>query len=54
MRRFFQTKTSYTDRFSNKYHIYDALFDLILYVPVNIFQFCWDGSSCDELVLSKD
>ena len=29
------------------------VFDLILYVPVNIFQSCWDGSSWVEPVLSK-
>ena len=27
---------------------------LMLYVPVNIFQLCRDGSSCVEPVLSKD
>ena len=30
------------------------LFDLILYVPFKKFQLCWNGSSLDELVLSKD
>ena len=32
-----------------------ALFDLLrLYIPVNIFQLCQDGSSQVEPVLSKD
>ena len=32
-----------------------CLFDLILYLPVNIFQLCQDGSSCvDPVLLSKD
>ena len=31
-----------------------VLFDLILYVPVNSFQSCWDGSSWVEPVLSRD
>ena len=30
------------------------LFDLILYVPVNNFQLCLDGSSWVEPELSKD
>ena len=30
-----------------------CLFDLILYVPVKIFQSCWDGSSWVEPVLSR-
>ena len=30
------------------------MFDLILYVHSTIFQFCWDGSSWIEPVLSKD
>ena len=30
------------------------MFDLILYVPVNIFQLCRDGSTRVEPVLSKD
>ena len=32
----------------------NSLFDLILYVPVNTFQLCRDGSSWVEPVLSKD
>ena len=35
-------------------HLIICLFDLILYVPVNIFQLCRDGSSCVKQVLSKD
>ena len=31
-----------------------CLFDLILYVPVNVFQLCRDRSSWIEPVLSKD
>ena len=31
-----------------------AFFDLILYVPMNIFQLCLYMSSLDEPVLSKD
>ena len=31
-----------------------TLFDLIIYVPVNNFQLCQDGSSWVEPVLSKD
>ena len=30
------------------------LFDMMIYVPVNTFQLCRDGSSCVELVLDKD
>ena len=31
-----------------------CLFDLILYIPINIFQLCPDGVSCVEPVLSRD
>ena len=35
-------------------HSVSFLFDLILYIPVNNFQLCQDGSSLVEPVLSKD
>ena len=31
-----------------------GLFDLILYIPVNNLQICWDGSSWVEPIPSKD
>ena len=35
-------------------HCYNFFFDLIVYVPVNNFWLCWDGSSWVESILSKD